>query len=198
MEKMINSAKFFHTLVKVLHGISNAAAWVCGVVAVLVWFLPKSAFLGGEETLSFGPLTITRVTDGVLAPEWVRLEIFEIMLLACVALVFACFVLRVVRRILEPMSLGQPFKENVADDIKKLAWTCLIGGAVVELAKAVGFLLIWGQRDPMDYFNPALVADVRLDYTISTWFVWVFALLMLMSHVFRYGQQLQQLSDETL
>lgn len=198
MEKMIHSAKFFHTFVKVGYAIFNAAAWICGVVAVLVWFLPEDAFLGGEESLSFGPLTITRVTDGVLAPEWVRLQVFEIVLLAFAALVFACFVLRVLRRILEPMSQGQPFRENVADDIKKLAWICLAGGFVVELARAIGLFLTWGQRDPMDYFNPALVSDVRLEYQFSTWYIWVFALLMLMSHVFRYGQQLQQLSDETL
>lgn len=198
MNKMINSANFFHTLVKVMRGIFNAAAWICGVVAVLVWFLPESAFTGGEETLSFGPVTITRITDGVLAPEWVRLQIFEIVLLACATLVFVYFVLRILQRILEPMSQGQPFRENVADDIKKLAWTCLIGGFVVEIAKTVSFALSLGQQDLMVYFNPERVAKVELEYTFDTWFIWVFALLMLMSHVFRYGQQLQQLSDETL
>ena len=198
MEKMINSAKFFHTFVKVGYAIFNAAAWICGVVAVVIWFLPKSAFLGGEEMLSFGPVTITRITDGVLAPEWVRLGVFEILLVAFAVLVFICFVLRVVRRILEPMSQGQPFRENVADDIKKLAWICLIGGLVVEIAKTVGIALHLGRQDLMVYFNPAMVSKVEVEYSFSTWYIWVFALLMLMSHVFRYGQQLQQLSDETL
>ena len=198
MEKMINSAKFFHTFVKVGYAIFNAAAWICGVVAVVIWFLPKSAFQEGEEMLSFGPVTITRITDGVLAPEWVRLGVFEILLVAFAVLVFICFVLRVVRRILEPMSQGQPFRENVADDIKKLAWICLIGGLVVEIAKTVGIALHLGRQDLMVYFNPAMVSKVEVEYSFSTWYIWVFALLMLMSHVFRYGQQLQQLSDETL
>lgn len=198
MEKMINSAKFFHTFVKVGYAIFNAAAWICGVVAVLIWFLPKSAFQEGEEMLSFGPVTITRITDGVLAPEWVRLGVFEILLVAFAVFVFICFVLRVVRRILEPMSQGQPFRENVADDIKKLAWICLIGGLVVEIVKTVGIALQLGRQDLMVYFNPAMVSKVEVEYSFSTWYIWVFALLMLMSHVFRYGQQLQQLSDETL
>ena len=198
MEKMINGAKFFHTFVRVSCTIFNIFAWICGVAAVLVWFVPKNAFLGGKEMLSFGPVTITRNTDGVLAPEWVRLTAFEMLLLACIVLVFVCFALRVVRRILEPMSQGQPFKENVADDINKLAWICLIAGLVTEIAKTVGIALHLGQQDLMVYFNPAMVSNVEVGYSFSTWYIWVFALLMLMSHVFRYGQQLQQLSDETL
>lgn len=198
MNKMNNSAKFFHTLVKVMRGIFNAAAWICGVVAVLVWFFPKSAFTGGEETLSFGPVIITRITDGVLAPEWVRFQVFETVLLACATLVFVCFVLRILQRILEPMSQGQPFQENVSEDIKKLAWICLIGGCVMEFVKIVSIALSLGQQDLMVYFNPELVAKVELEYSFDTWFIWGFALLMLLSHVFRYGQQLQQLENETL
>ena len=198
MEKLINSSKFFHTLVKVMGRFFNIGAWICGVVAVLVWFLPMSAFENVEETLSFGPVTITRITDGVLAPEWVRLGVFEVVLLAFVGLVVGYLILRVLERILQPMSQGQPFSENVALDIKKLAWISLIGGFVLEVAKIVGIALTFGRQDLMVYFNPAMVSKVELKYTLNVWFIWLFALLMLMSYVFDYGRQLQQLSDETL
>lgn len=198
MEKLINSSKFFHTVVKVMGRFFNIGAWICGIVAVLVWFLPMSAFEGGKETLSFGPVTITRITDGVLAPEWVRLEVFEVVLLAGVGLLVGYLVLRVLERILKPMSQGQPFSDNVSADIKKLAWISLIGGFVLEVAKIVGIALSFGGQDLMAYFNPAMVSTVELEYTFDTWFVWLFALLMLMSYVFDYGRQLQQLSDETL
>ena len=195
---MINSAKFFHTLVNVMGSIFHAAAWICGVVAVLLWFLPISTFTGGQETLSFGPVTISRITDGVLATEWVRLHVFEVVLLAFVGLLLGFFILRILRRILEPMSQGRPFGDNVSVDIKKLAWICLIGGFVLETAKVVGMALSLGQQNLMVYFNPQLVSNVELEYTFDTWFIWIFALLMLMSYVFDYGRQLQQLSDETL
>lgn len=198
MEKLINSSKFFHTLVKVMGRFFNIGAWICGVVAVLVWFLPMSAFENVEETLSFGPVTITRITDGVLAPEWVRLGVFEVVLLAFVGLLVGYLILRVLERILQPMSQGQPFSENVALDIKKLAWISLIGGFVLEVAKIVGIALTFGRQDLMVYFNPAMVSKVELKYTLNVWFIWLFALLILMSYVFDYGRQLQQLSDETL
>lgn len=198
MEKLINSSKFFHTIVKVMGKVFNIGAWICGVVAILVWFLPMSAFEGGEETLSFGPVTITRITDGVLAPEWVRLGVFEVVLLSGAGLLVGYLILRVLERILQPMSQGQPFSENVAVDIKKLAWISLIGGFVLEVAKMAGIALSFGRQDLMVYFNPTMVSSVELEYSFDTWFIWLFALLMLMSYVFDYGRQLQQLSDETL
>ena len=54
MEKLINSSKFFHTVVKVMGKFFNIGAWICGVVAILVWFLPMSAFEGGEDYALLG------------------------------------------------------------------------------------------------------------------------------------------------
>ena len=198
MDKMINSAKFFHTGTKIAHGIFNAAAWICGVVAVLIWFLPEDAFWYGTEAINLGPVTVTLVPDGMLAPIWVRTGIFEELLLCFIVLFFACKVLRVIQAILEPMTQGQPFMDTVAPNMKKLAWLCLIGGIVSEIAKIAGNALTFSQRELMHYFNPELVQSVEITYEMDMWFLPAFVLLMLMSHVFAYGQRLQQLSDETL
>ena len=198
MDKMINSAKFFHTGSKVIYGIFNAAAWICGVVAALIWFLPEETFWNGTESLTFGPVTVVLKGDGMLAPIWVRTGIFEELLLCFIVLFFACRVLRVIQSILEPMTQGQPFMDTVAPNLKKLAWLCLIGGAVSEAATTAYFALVYGQRNLMNHFNPQVVESVEVSYELNMWFLPVFILLMLMSHVFAYGQQLQQLSDETL
>ena len=198
MDKLINSSKFFYTVCKVIYGIFNAATWICGGVAVLVWILPESAFLGGTESLNLGPVTITLVPDGMLAPIWVRAGLFEQLLLCFVVLFFSCNVLKVIQKILEPMTQGQPFMDTVAVNLKKLAWLCLVGGFITELAKIIGQALTISQRELMLYFNPELVQNVEVSYEMDMWFLVAFLMLMLMSHVFRYGQQLQQLSDETL
>lgn len=198
MNKMINSAKTLHTIANVFCGIMNAGVWICGVVAVLVWILPESAFFGGTESFSLGPVTVTLVPDGMLAPIWVRAELFEQLLLCFVVLFFSYHVLKVMQKILEPMTQGQPFMDTVAVNLKKLAWLCLVGGFITELAKIIGQALTISQRELMLYFNPELVQNVEVSYEMDMWFLVAFLMLMLMSHVFRYGQQLQQLSDETL
>lgn len=198
MEKMINSAKFFHTGAKVAHGIFNAAAWICAVVAVLVWVMPESAFVGGTESFSLGIVTIELVPDGMLAPIWVRVAAFESVLLTFIMLFFGCRALRIIQQILQPMTLGQPFDGSVAPNLKKLAWLCLIGGGIAEIGSLAYQTLALGSRDLMLYFNPSIVKSVTVDTELNLWFAAGFVLLMLMSHVFAYGQQLQQLSDETL
>lgn len=198
MDKMINSAKFFHTGAKVAYGIFNAAAWICAVVAVLIWLLPESAFLGGTESFSLGIVTIELVPDGMLAPIWVRVTAFESVLLAFIMLFVGCRALRIIQQILQPMTLGQPFDGSVAPNLKKLAWLCLIGGGIAEIGGLAYQVLVLGNRDLMHYFNPTIVKSITVDTEPDLWFVGGFVLLMLMSHVFAYGQQLQQLSDETL
>jgi hypothetical protein len=96
------------------------------------------------------------------------------------------------------MEQGQPFGDAVVPNLKKLAWLSLIGGGIFEIVKLVMLALILGSRDLMAFFNPAVVQSVEVQYEMNLWFVAVFILLMLMSHIFAYGQQLQQLSDETL
>lgn len=198
MEKMINSAKFFHTGAKVARGIFNAAAWICAVVAVLVWFLPESAFWGGTESFSIGPLTIELVPDGMLAPIWIRVSAFESVLLVFIILFFGCRALQILEQILHPMTLGQPFDDSVAPNLKKLAWLCLIGGGIYEVGGLVYQALLLSGRDLMHYFNDTVVKSVTVEHELDIWFVAGFILLILLSHVFAYGQQLQQLSDETV
>lgn len=198
MDKMINSARFFYTGSKVARGILNAAAWICGVVAVLVWILPGSAFLSSTETLTFGPLSLVMHPGEMADLSLVRLKLSGMLAVCTIVLAFVCRVLRVICEILEPMQEGRPFGDDVAPRMKKLAWLCLIGGGIAEIAKMLIVGMTLGGRDLMQYFNPALVQSVELQLELNLWFVGAFILLMLMSHIFAYGQQLQQLSDETL
>ncbi len=198
MDKMIKSAGFFYTVTKVSRGIMRVAAWICAVVAGLVWVFPESAFLNGTETLSFGPVSLTLIPDGMLAPVWMRSKLFAVLLLCVIAFVFAMKVLAVLQDILEPMRQGRPFEDRVAADFRKLAWLSLIGGGISEAVRLAVLALSLGNRDLMGYFNPETVQRVQLNYELNLWFVGVFILLMLMGHIFAYGQQLQQLSDETV
>lgn len=43
-----------------------------------------------------------------------------------------------------------------------------------------------------------MIQSVNFTYRVNLWFLAGFFLLLLISHIFRYGSELQQLSDETL
>lgn len=198
MEKMINSAKNLHILVQGLYIVLFAVTCLLGIGAIVVWLLPDSSFYSGTESIVIGPLTMEIKPDGMLAPIWVRAEHFNRLLGYAILVFFMCRLLRVLDRILEPMSLGQPFNEAVAPSLKKLAWFSLLGGVVYEICTNIWPAIVISNRYLESYFNMEVIQEVTVDYEIRLWFLPLFMFLMLMSHVFRYGQHLQQLEDETL
>lgn len=100
----------------------------------------------------------------------------------------ALYGLHIFRRILQPMKQGQPFAETVSADMRRLGWLVLIAGGALSL---IGLFNEQTITTPNDTF---MVRTRQLDVT----FLGVAAMLFLFSYIFRYGEELQRLSDETL
>ena len=100
----------------------------------------------------------------------------------------ALYGLHIFRRILRPMKEGKPFAETVSADMRRLGWLVLIAGGALSL---IGLFNEQTITTPNDTF---MVKTHQLNVT----FLGVAAMLFLFSYIFRYGEELQRLSDETL
>ena len=96
------------------------------------------------------------------------------------------------------MMEGNPFDCSVSNYLKKLSLLTLIYGIVGN----VGSLLMTYMK--MDHYQLEQLADghkilaVTPEYELELGFLLVFCVFLLASYIFRYGAELQQLSDETL
>ena len=91
-----------------------------------------------------------------------------------------------------------PFDVRVADHMKNLAKYILVSGIVFNILE-VCRVMYFKQIINFDLlFNPKYVAQIKFDIRIELSFLIFAALIYLLSYIFRYGQELQQLSDETL
>ena len=91
-----------------------------------------------------------------------------------------------------------PFDVRVANHIKNLAKYTLAGGIVFNILE-VCRVMYFKQIINFDLlFNPKYVTQIKFDIRIELSFLIFAALIYLLSYIFRYGQELQQLSDETL
>lgn len=91
-----------------------------------------------------------------------------------------------------------PFDVRVANHIKKLAKYILAGGIVFNILE-VCRVLYFKQILNFDLlFNTKYVTQINFDIRLHLSFLVFAALIYLLSYIFRYGQELQQLSDETL
>lgn len=198
MNELKKTSDFLHRAIQGLYICSFVATIIFALMAFGCLFLPDSSFYGSTESIAIGPLTMEIKPDGMLAPIWARLDSFWPILGRAVLAFFVCRLLRVLDRILEPMSLGKPFEPSVAPSLKKLAWFSLIGGVSYEMCTNIWPAIVLSRRNLETYFNMDIVQDISLDHSMNLWFLPIFLFLMLMGHVFEYGQKLQQLSDETL
>ena len=82
--------------------------------------------------------------------------------------------------------------------VRKLAWTTLIGGAIIEACRVFGIIAELNAYDFDLLLNPGTVLKYSYNYSFNISFVVIAGILFFLSICFRYGESLQQESDETL
>lgn len=117
---------------------------------------------------------------------------------AVVITVIACLGLHCLKGILLPIELGQPFRKGISGKIRKLGVLCFWMGLAENLTMLLAVLLIENNYCLTEVLINETVTGVSLNPKLRpAWFL-VTAVLSILTLVFRHGEQLQQLSDETL
>ena len=109
-----------------------------------------------------------------------------------------CMFIRCGRRILAPMTLGQPFHSQMAEELKRLGWLNIALGVIDNLSLFFfyGNLIPGYNLDALFLNGPIVGYEVSIDLELE-FLLWS-GIMFLLSYVFKHGWELQQLSDETL
>ena len=200
MDKMIRISNNLNTFANIARMIARAFAVILAICVVILLFVsPKSdLWRNGTYDLELGNVRLELVSDEAIPVEAARRTTIGGLIFCIPVLLFAAKCLRIVQDILTPMTQGKPFHKEVSTSLRKLSFLALAAGAVIELGRVVISLLRLGNIRLDALFNPELVAGYTVEHVINGNFIFLFAVLHLMSYVFRYGEELQQLSDETL
>ena len=203
MKKMSETAKkldVFFRILRICLDVAGVASLVgLGILAVgLIFNLPPEMIGTGYNSLELGFIELT-LAEGFAPDVKLVLGIAGLNLamgLACIAAA-RCGV-NCVRGILKPMSEGAPFHGTVSVNLKKLAKISLVLGIAVDAMKGVCQALTAQWYGLTELLVSEKITAVSLNYSYDLTFLAVSAVLMLLSYVFRYGEELQKLSDETL
>ena len=148
-----------------------------------------------------------------LTVDWLVIEISEsfrmdldaaiplklVQLISAIAItVIACMGIRALKGVLLPIELGQPFRRGISTEIGKLI-RCAVWLGIAENLCMLATVTV------MERY--AIAEQVLLSGTVTgvtakpafrpAWFI-AAAVLEILAMVFRQGEQLQQLADETL
>ena len=203
MNNLSNTARKLDKVLEIAHIVFGALAIACivGVALIAVAYVLKldPNMIGtGYENFDIGFLELT-VAESFAPDKWL------VLLQAAITLAVSCRLMYdarrgvgYVREILLPMKEEKPFDSIVSTNLKKLARLSIhlgILGNIILLSEQIMTVFV--------YDLPGLLISEKIThvggmFNLDLTFVVYRAILLLLSYVFRYGEELQQLSDETL
>lgn len=206
MDKLMKTAKKLDTFFKVVQKIMMVTmiVMVCvvGVLTIANIINPDVIIANGFYSVDIGPLTIN-FTEGY-SPKDNNMVLFcawFVVGIVTIAVVAIYYALGQIRNILQPMSEGNPFHPTVSMNIRKVAYVSIILGIVVNIGSFVESFIVLKMIESLNllqYVQEGIIQSVTANYRFNITFVVVFFVLLLMSYIFRYGEELQQQVDETL
>lgn len=203
MNKLSNTAKKLDSFFKILNVFLMIGIVCClvgiGIIAVGFLFNLDPYTIGnGYNSLEFGRLSI-EIAESYAPDEWYVLMLVSVeIVITLICLLIARRCNTCVRDILQPMTQGEPFHNTISANLKKLAKNSMILCIIVNCMEiATTCMFVWGY-DLVNLLLSEKITHVTFLTEFDLTFLIVAAVLYLLSYIFRYGEELQQLSDETL
>ena len=203
MNNLTNTAKKLDKVFEIAHIVFGALAIasIVGVALIAVAYIFKlnPEMIGtGYESFDIGFLEL-EVASAFAPGKWLVLgQAAFTLLVSCRLFYDGRRGIGYIRQILKPMTEEKPFDSIVSTNLKKLAKLAIVIGILVNI------IILSEQIMTVFVFDlPGLLISEKITHVtgmfkIDLTFIVYWAILMLLSYVFRYGESLQQLSDETL
>lgn len=194
MKKLSATANILYTLARIASVCCIVAACLIVAASVLLFGFDSDAMIGFTG-LDIGALTFAL---SHLSPEMFQAAFLCEMLPAFVLLGFGYAALRILQQMLLPMKNSQPFDGTISEKLKKLCWLTLGGGAVSQLSGMAAGILLAKAFDFSTLFLNENITHVTMNMEFDLGFAVLALIWYMLSCVFRYGEELQKQSDETL
>lgn len=198
MQKLSRTAKWLDIVLRVLFWLLIASAVVSAVAALAPLVLNRPAPSGTGVSLDLDFVKLHLEKPGQEAAMAQQKATLAAMVLMTIGSGIGAYCIALIRNILKPMALEQPFQDTVWINLKKLGWVSLIGGFLFNGVELLVQNLIVRGFNLSELLCGDIIAKVTFNYSFNLSFLLIAGGLFLLSYIFRYGTQLQQLSDETL
>lgn len=203
MKDLTKTASILDKILHILYVVTAVGAIAClvglGILAVGVIFdLPPQMIGTGFQNADLGSITISVAEDQMPAYSVILGKAAVEIALTLLCLLIARKMIAIFRDILAPMKTGAPFHTSVSGNLKKLAvHTCIIGVAL-NVQDILANTLTVLAYDLANVIVNDQITHISITNVFDLSFLFIAGILLLLSYVFRYGEELQNLSDETV
>ena len=203
MKDLTTAAKKLDKVFEIAHIVFGALAIasLVGVALIAVAYILKldPEFIGtGYTSFEVGFLEL-EIAEAFAPSKWLVLgQLAFTLLVACRLFYDSRRGVGYIRQILKPMTEGKPFDSIVSTNLQKLAKLSIVIGILFNIITLAEQIVVVFLYDLPGLLISEKITHVTGMFQIDLSFFIYWAILMLLSYVFRYGESLQQLSDETL
>lgn len=161
-------------------------------------FTDPTALSGKLDRLTVDWLTIEAANGfGVGLDGAISMKLVQLIFSAAITAI-ACLGIRTLKRVLLPIELGHPFRQGISSDILALVKCAVWLGFMENLYMLSVVILMERYSILHSLLLSQTVTNISTDPTFRpAWFI-AAAVLSILALVFRRGEELQTLSDETL
>jgi len=201
MNKLPKIAKTLDVWFKVGYWFTIVVTVLCIPIILIFLLLSRSnpaLFQGMAQSLSFGNISFRIAEAYAAGPDAGRTLMLLSLIIGVISFPVYCLMIRSIRKILAPMKDGLPFQETISKSLMHLGWLVIIDGALGLVLDTVSSRIIFSVYDMEALFLSEKITSVSTFYHLNFTFILYALILMGLACIFRYGQELQQLSDETL
>lgn len=201
MEKLIRTSHILDKLFKIIRCIDIVVGVICIPLLIISFVLPENFYtdMASAVNTSIWLDTIKlQLNHSLPLSGALKAAVSVLLILAAVSCGIIAFGLQLLRNILTPMKDGKPFDNTVSTNLRKLGWLTVTGSIVYSVISTISLYFISNLYDLTALFREGSVDGIIVNYHYNIAFLIVAALLFLLSYIFRYGEELQQQSDETL
>ena len=200
MEKLMKTSKTVDTILKVVYKIMQVAGIILLVsigICIIAQFVDKLP-MAELTSVSVSDVELTFKEPMLIDSSKAVIEMVVTLVVALLVIGITSYMIKLLRKVLAPMIVGQPFDGTVSKNIKKLGIAVIVNGLAIDIVESVMSSMAFYMYDIAELIVSDNISKIMVNSELSLDSVLVGVLVIMLSHVFRYGEQLQQQADETL
>ncbi|MBP3595380.1 MAG: hypothetical protein J6J44_12675 [Lachnospiraceae bacterium] len=200
MEKLMKTSKTLDNILRIVYKLMQVAGIILLVsigICIVAQFVDKLP-MAELTSVSVSDVELTFKEPMLIDSSKAVIEMVVTLVVALLVIGITCYMIKLLRKVLAPMIVGQPFDGTVSKNIKKLGIAVIVNGLAIDIAESVMSSMAFYMYDIAELVLSDNISKIMVNSEVSLDSVLVGVLVIMLSHVFRYGEQLQQQADETL
>jgi len=200
MKKLSEVSKRLDAILKVCFWVIVVSCAIVTVVFSAFALIPAlTEQITGTWSVTLGNVELVLAETMNENISFLRAEAITNVLVVAISAAFFCYGIKILRKILGCMSECRPFDGTVSCNMKKLGNLIVLASVVLNVAGCVGAALIYKACNLTELLLSDTIVAVNTDfYLVDAKTLFLGVLVILLSYVFKYGEELQQQADETL